>query len=209
MREITIHEALGKLKLLNNKIESKIDSAMLISSKKNAADKVLGTNLTTEEFAKATKAEYSSINDLIKLADEIKSKIVISNATTKIKIGEKEMTVAQAIEKKKSIEFKEELLRRMKNSYSYNIRKVEDANSLVESNLDNKISDLISNAKENSKSLEEVMNMYRENNGYSLIDPLKLEDKIKELSDEIDEFKSNVDICLSVSNATTVIEIEE
>ena len=42
-----------------------------------------------------------------------------------------------------------------------------------------------------------------------MIDPLTLEDKIKELEKEIDEFQKNVDFVLSESNSRTYIEIPD
>jgi hypothetical protein len=42
-----------------------------------------------------------------------------------------------------------------------------------------------------------------------MIDPLNIADKIKELEDEIMEFKGNVDFALSEVNSTTFIEIED
>lgn len=41
-----------------------------------------------------------------------------------------------------------------------------------------------------------------------LVDPLKLKNEIEVLSKEIDNFVSNIDAALSVSNAITTIDIE-
>ena len=41
-----------------------------------------------------------------------------------------------------------------------------------------------------------------------MVDPIKIQDEINKLSDEIDKFEMNVDSAIQVSNATTTIEIE-
>jgi len=46
----------------------------------------------------------------------------------------------------------------------------------------------------------------REANEYSLVDPLDIEKRIKELSDKIEGFKSEVDSVLQISNCVTWIE---
>ena len=56
--------------------------------------------------------------------------------------------------------------------------------------------------------MEELKNLFKKNNEYTLIDPLKVADKMNALEEKISAFKAEVDAALSVSNATTTIEIE-
>ena len=46
----------------------------------------------------------------------------------------------------------------------------------------------------------------RTNGEYSLVDPLKIEEVIEKLDNEISGFKSNVDSVLQISNCITSIE---
>ena len=46
----------------------------------------------------------------------------------------------------------------------------------------------------------------RQNGEYSLVDPLRVQDIIEKLGDEISGFKSNVDAVLQISNCITYIE---
>ena len=48
---------------------------------------------------------------------------------------------------------------------------------------------------------------FMKNNKADLIDPLGLEAKIKELSEELDNFETNVDWVLSESNGRTTITV--
>ena len=45
-------------------------------------------------------------------------------------------------------------------------------------------------------------------NSYSILDPLKLEEKIVKLEKEISDFEVNVDAALSVSNAVTSVTVQ-
>ena len=49
---------------------------------------------------------------------------------------------------------------------------------------------------------------YITNNTYDLIDPIGVTKVMENLLDEINEFETEVDATLSVSNAVTVIEFE-
>lgn len=51
------------------------------------------------------------------------------------------------------------------------------------------------------------MEQYRNNNSWENVDPLNLKEKIDVLEQRIFDFETNVDVALSVSNATTFIEI--
>ena len=55
--------------------------------------------------------------------------------------------------------------------------------------------------------IESAKKNYIDSNTLDLVDPIGAEKVITELNDEIDSFTSKVDAALSISNATTTIEI--
>ena len=57
-------------------------------------------------------------------------------------------------------------------------------------------------------TLQEAREQYRSQNGWDIIDPLKIDDLIAKLEEEILNFETNVDVALSQSNALTYITIE-
>jgi hypothetical protein len=59
-----------------------------------------------------------------------------------------------------------------------------------------------------SEAMKALRKDYIANNTYDLIDPLGVTKIMEELMNEIDEFETEVDAALSVSNALTVIEFE-
>ena len=208
-KKITIHAALGEIKKLRQRAEKKIINSSFIGCKKNSSDELYRTNVNKETFEKNVQADYESICKLLKNADDIKSKIVLSNATTKINIGEETMTVAEAIERKSSIKFEEKLLSRMTTQYNDIIGTVNVYNENMEESLDQQVTNLGGKDGSDKNKLSGYMEEYRKQNGWSVIDPIQLRNKIEELDEKIANFKNNVDVALSISNATTFIEIEE
>ena len=60
-----------------------------------------------------------------------------------------------------------------------------------------------------SKDLSGFTEIYRQQHCWEVIDGINIENKIKELQTEIEDFKTNIDYILSESNAITQIEIED
>lgn len=204
---MTIHAALGELKKLDQRIKKTTVDAKFIGYMKNSAEKVVSTNLNEEEFKTAAIASHQSITDMIKERNAIKSAVTISNATTNVKIGDVDMTVAEAIEMKTSIQYKKELLKRMSDQYSSVIVSLNYKNEDMEENLDSQITALTGKDNKAIANLDGFMEQYRAANGWKDVDPLGLKDKIDTLEKEIADFETNVDVALSTSNATTYITI--
>jgi molybdopterin synthase catalytic subunit len=79
-----------------------------LKSKKNLQQ------LNVDVFANNSKADYQSINDLITRRNRLKSAIILSNATTKVKIGDTVLTVAEVIERKQSLKYYKTLFDKLK-----------------------------------------------------------------------------------------------
>lgn len=203
--EMTIHAALAELKKLDQRINRTIRDGIFIGTIKGekSNEKVQNTVETKEEFKVTAKATFDSVTDLIKRRNEIKKAITLSNAITKTKVGEKEMTVAEAIEMKNSIEYKKDLKRALDVQYSSAINMIQAANEKVEANMDKILESMGKDAN------KEFIDNYRATYSYYVVDPISIKERIEELSKEIEDFESNVDIALSISNATTIITIED
>src|SRR5690606_13391079 len=105
---LSIAGALVELKLLDKRIEKATGNGLFVSYK-------LGQNVpklfkNSEEMLTTIKASHQSVTALITRRNMIKSAIVVSNATTKVTIGDESMTVAEAIERKNSIYYDKALL---------------------------------------------------------------------------------------------------
>ena len=208
MRKISITEALNELKLYDSKINKAITNAKLVGATKKSSDKI-GV-VKKEEFIERAKASYQSVTDLIANRNALKSAIVKSNAITEVTINGKTMTVAEAIERKNSIEYDEQLLNTMKAQYVNATSSVDKENKKVDTKVDELISTLVgkdTDKKIDKDAVEAIEKPYREKNEFELIDPIGIFDEMLKLEADIDGFQSNCDTALAVANATTFIEL--
>ena len=95
MAKLTIHRALAELKLIDARTQKAISELVPQGIHQKVEGKI-GV-LTQGEFKETAKAKYQSVIDLIDRKAKIKTAIVASNASTTVKVGEKMMTVADAI----------------------------------------------------------------------------------------------------------------
>lgn len=205
--QISITQALSKLKTLDARITRSVNGLSLATVVKGK--EVVNRYQSNDDYVKEGKSSLQSAKDLIKLRAEIKSKIVQSNAVTKVHIGERELTVAEAIEYKTSIQYDKFLLQKMKHELAnatnlYDRKKAEAANkiqALLESHFG-------SDSKK-SNSEDPVIKAYEEANNPKLIQVVDLMKEIETLEKEIEDFEENVDYALSESNTLTRIEISE
>ncbi|MED4531716.1 hypothetical protein ABET51_22235 [Metabacillus fastidiosus] len=206
--KMSITRALAELKLLDKRIQSTMKTTPFISFA--VGDKPVNGFATTKEFEDKAKSTYQSTLDLIKRRNIIKSAIVLSNATTSVEIAEEKYTVAEAIERKTSIEYEQKLLEKMKREFAATTRQVEDINDEVKEQLDRQLEILYGReAKLKVDESNELTKSYREKHEAKTVDPLKLRDTYEKLEKRIDEFLTEVDFVLSTSNTLTEIEVPE
>lgn len=209
MRKISITEALNELKLYDSKIIKAITNATFCGAAKKSADKV-GV-IKKENFDERAKASYQSVTDLIANRNALKSAIVKSNAITEVIIADKTMTVAEAIERKNSIDYDETLLNEMKKQYANATATVDKENKKVDAQIDKLLETFAgrdSDKKLDKEAISTISDPYKEKNEFGFVDPLSIFDKIQKLEEDIDGFKSNVDTVLCVANATSFIEVD-
>ncbi len=207
MENISVTRGLAELGVLGKRISDKINKfqalATCIGKKPPVGFK------DREEFEDQAKADYTSIQDLIKRRDVIKTRIVESNAVTKVRIGDKEMTVAEAIEKKTSIQFQQQLFDNLKFQFGDKNTRIERANIDVADRIQRSFE--VNLGKDGAKiKPEDYANISKpilEENEWKLIDPLDIKKVIEKIETEIEEFKLNVDFSLSESNAKTEINL--
>lgn len=211
---MTIHKALADLKTMDARICNAIDSTDYVRAVKHSAEKINGVKIG--DYKDKIRSNYQKVMDLIKRRDAMKRAVVLSNATTTIQIGDKEMTVAEAIDMKQhGMEFKNILLRTITNAYAnaQNELARNDGENL-EKKAEQYVLAVIAAQPKDSKmyvdsdAMKALRKTYIENNTYDLIDPLDVVKIMENLEAEINEFNAEIDAALSTSNALTVIEFE-
>lgn len=212
--KMTVHKALAELKVIDDRINKAISEGVYVIANKHSNEKIQG--MTIEQFKEKMKASHQKVTDLINRRNALKRAVVLSNATTKIKVGNDEYTVAEAIEMKNhGMEFKTNYMRMIA---SQNLSAQADINrnsgEAIEKRAEQYVLSVIQAQPKDAKmaidsdAMQALRKDYIKNNTYDLIDPLKVNDIIEKMTDEINEFNTEVDAALSVSNALTVIEFE-
>ena len=205
---ITVTKALSELKLLDKRINRGIVDGKFVGKVVGEEKKVEQTDI--EEFKKDAQSSYNSVVDLIERRNKIKSAIVASNAVTNVNIAGKTYTVAEAIERKNSIQYEIDLLQVLKTQYASVLEGIEHINENVQRRLDNSLESMLSNdGKQDNEFIQQFTENFNKKNQAKIVDPLNIKEKIESLESEIEDFLSEVDHELSVSNATTTITIED
>jgi len=205
--KVTIHRALAELKLIDSRIEKAITdiSPTAIYQK----DKLIGGYVKPEDFKSDALSKYTSAIDLIKRKQKIKALIVESNAKTKVKVGEVEMTVAEAITEKDNVKFKKTLVQTLQSKHNRITAALNENNEKVNKNCQVILEHTFGkdNTKVSPSDMESVRKPFMESNEFHLFDPLGVDKKVDELSKEVNTFEMEIDAVLSESNAVTFIEI--
>lgn len=212
--KMTVHKALAELKTMDNRINTAINSVGYVFAVKHSAEKINGVPLAT--IKENIKSGYQKVKDLMARRDAMKRAVVLSNANTTIQIGNKEMTVAEAIEAKNhGMEYKKILRQRMINDWHIASNELErNSDEAIEKKAEQYVLSVIAAQPKDSKmsidsdAMKALRKDYIANNAYDLVDPLGVTKIVDELLNEINEFETEIDAALSVSNAVTVIEFE-
>ena len=212
--KMTIHKALAELKTMDSRIEKAICETTYVLAVKHSAEKING--MTVSNFKDKMRSGYQKVTDLIARRDAMKRAVVLSNATTKVKIGDNEYTVAEAIEMKNhGMEFKSDLLRQMNLAYiAAQDELVRNGGEALEKKAEQYVLAVIAAQPKDSKmsvdsdAMKTLRQTYIDNNTYDLVDPMDIAKVMEKLDAEINEFNAEVDAALSCSNALTVIEFE-
>ena len=187
--EMTITRGLAEIKLINDRIYSKINSSLFVVPNKKSNKKINGT-YTIDEFTQQAKAQYKSINDLVERRKKIKSAIVDSNAKTIVNIAGKEMTVAEAIERKESIQYEKDLLNYMITQYNQAVSKMNIENEKVQQKLDDLLNTSLGKEGKQKASEDEISIIskpYLEHNEVVLVNPLEIHKEIEKHDKKVRE----------------------
>lgn len=208
---MSVTRALVELKRLNERITTAIQSGKFVSRTigKETYKKVAGTVDTVAETTRRIQASFDTVDALILNREKIKSAIVMSNATTKVTILKREVTVAEAIELKSTIGFRELYLQCLRQQLVNETTLVEKSNVLMETAIEVSLNTVYSSekGKVDADTLKMISDPQKNQKESALLDPAKIQDRIDKLTSEISDLTSELDFTLSESNAKTLITV--
>lgn len=225
----TVHRALAMLKTTKARIERELfdESIMWVRVARGQEEMISG--IAVKDIQREIIAHYDRITALIANYVKIKAAVIESNAGVlpgtefrRASVAGKSLTVAEIIEltdtvygRAKKPGFKSQLLAKMKSDFARAQRCYDDMQEKADDEVSAYIRSLSGKKREDDETdagtkslIEATSKMLHEQKDPRLIDPLKIAEKIKNLENEIEEFRTEADAVLSEQNAMTTIEID-
>jgi len=207
----SIARLLVEMKMLVKQIEDAKNSATYIgvARRNEGMSQVMGRPESVSELESIITSKYQQLRDLIARHTRIKSAIVLSNATTNVIICGKEMTVADAINMKITIEAVEKpLLETMRRQYTVSSVTYDKLSTELAAAVNKLIDDANGkDRKADAEGLKVAIELKQKMGAPIHIDPLKLRNLIEAKQKEMEEYLAEVDFALSESNAKTELEV--
>ena len=207
---MTVHKALSELKVLGGRIEKELDNIEFIAVNKHSSNKVDGQPVA--DYMNHVRDAYKAICTLVNRRNAIKRAVTNSNAVTLITVGGKKYTVAEAIDMKNvGTCYLRSILGRLDAQWTAAKRTVQRENGeKLESRADAYVKSLYENVdvKNLAEDAKRARETFIEQQQMEILDPISAEKVMAKLRNDLDNFMSEVDAALSVSNALTTIEVE-
>ncbi|QYC51561.1 hypothetical protein key_070 [Erwinia phage KEY] len=208
--KFSVTRALATIKNLDAKIERAIPRLLVATCTVGTGNNLtlVGTKATEAEFTADVIAAEKALTDMIDQRARIKAAVIKSNAATKVMIGTKEMTVAEAIESKKSVGYKVQMLANLRKQLVAVNTEFNRLNDAFQTKLDVAESQVTGRDKKSSKEEVDIATAgIKLRQTPAMLDPLGLSKYIDKLDAEVQDFLLNVDFALSEVNAKTDIEV--
>jgi len=199
---MSITQALAELKLLRNRLDRGLEDAQFVTmvTKKSRLD--------TARFAVQAKASMQQYTDLLERYNRIKAAIVQSNATAVVSVAGKVYTVAEAVERKRSITFEKTLLNKLQGQWMGAKGEFDHHQELEQARVERLLStELSKDSKTNVEVVQALTKTFLEEGKAEILDPLNITSVIQDMRKSIDNFVTNVDWVLSEANGRTTIVV--
>lgn len=204
MTQISITRALAQVKGLNDRIQRATNAAFVTTLTGGKHQ----SGVSVDEATRTLQANLQSVTSLIAQRSALKSAIVKSNAIATVTINDVVMTVAEAIERKGSIQLEQILLGELRKQLAQATQQVERANVTVQQRLDQLIQSTVTkDRKVDEAEVAAIRDPFLKGNEAKLLDSNGLQAVIDKLQASIDGFVTEVDYVLSEVNATTKIDV--
>lgn len=221
MEELLVCDALDERDFLKKKIHNQINSLSVVEVKRKQDVKINGI-VDVAEFENEAKSKYQSLMDMIERYNRLDGAIILSNANTKVEIGDREMTVAEAINLRKSMyghkgccgncgngstDFLGKMLETLEDQHESMICKAAELNDKADRQAEKLKESFVGKDGNKKISDEDISGLDKLTDGLKAerIDPIKIAEKIEELREKRNSILKKIDTAIKVSNATTKV----
>lgn len=209
--KMSVTRALAELKRIDDRVNRLTNESVFVGVTIGAGQKakMISGNETPAQAAQKMQSAMDKIQSEIQTRAKLKAAIVASNARTMITLGDRTMSVAEAIELKKSVVLKEQLKLTLQRQLNQVNSLVKQQNDKLESQIEQNLATIYGSDKSkiDASTFDMVAKPQREAKEAALLDPLKIADRIEELTEEISQISTELDFLLSESNSRTEIEV--
>ena len=211
MTTMNVSRALAEIKRIDDRIQRAINegSFVAVTTGKSTSMKVWQVNAPVDATKSKIQEWHDKMEAMFVSRSAIKAAIIASNAATKVIIGSKTVTVAEAIEMKTSVIYKKQLLQVLKSQFNKCNSDVTMLNQKLDDTIEANLKTIYGSdkSKADSSAYEAIAKPQREQKEAALLDPKDIQKKIESLTEEIAVISTELDYILSTSNAITVIEV--
>lgn len=210
-QSISITRALVELKRYDQRIAQALQ-AKFIERTIGQGDnrKVPFSTESVADVEKNIRASYDKVDALLANRAKVKSAIVLSNANTKVKVLDQEVTVAEAIEMKTSVQNRKHYVNTLRSQLQSFRQVVDSDNQKLQTKIDSSLDKIYGTekAKIDAEMVKLVSEPQMKLHESKLLDPAGIEKRIEKLQAEITEIETELDFALSESNARTEISVD-
>lgn len=203
MTTISIHRALTIVAKANDSIRSQIRSGIFIGAVAGVAARPVDRSFkTNEELQKRIQSDTDKVESNLRLVGKIKSAIMAKNLETFVKFDGREVSITELLAIKSTLSLRQEYVSRLRSQLN-------SANLLA----DKSQQEIMSQVKTDSgiQDVAAFQKQLEDLNAISFVtgDNKSVADKIKLLEEQNEFLKDEIDIILSETNITTMIELED
>lgn len=205
--EISINQALQEKALLDQKIQQIFTKNTPLAK---AVSKDQFDSESTKVFRKNAQATSDKVLQLVQNRRKLKAAIVNSNANTMVTIAGEEMTVADAVERRKSIAIEQNVLNYFSNHRTAAQNSFDSQNSSMLSDKAHRaaIEYFGSQESANTEEYKEFVAEYMKNRASKMVMPDNFDARIEKLTDFIEQFQKEANFKINESNTVTKIDID-
>lgn len=205
-KEITLTEALATLKVLRAKQDNLVRTGTFVGV--SARDKV---GSQTKEVASAQfQSEFDRLKAFSAKIQEIGAKLYEANSKTTVVIAGKTYTLAEAIYRKGHTSEEAERIRVLKAALQRAEATAAKAKEVAEKRADQQVETLLAGRNKDTGVADLAVEMRTKliaDEKIEVIDPNKLADYILAAEEDLVSFSTEVDVAISLVNATTKITV--
>jgi tetrahydromethanopterin S-methyltransferase subunit G len=212
MSTITLTRALSRISTLKKTIGKSIaDNEFVgVTTGRGEQKVLLNSSQSISSFEGRARAGLQSVIDQIEEKFRLHKAVVKANSIVNVSIeGFPPMTIAEAIEFKRNLQFDKQLLQKLRDDLRHAETNIVDQNRRLEGEINRKVETVYSNDKTRvtAEQYAQVAGPQLEAKEANLLDPLNIRKQIEDLETKIEKFESEVDFALSEINARTSIDV--